>query len=134
MKEKLRKINLRTALIMAICFYSLTMALHILVISSVIPFCWVNGGRSDSFESQLPISVVGMVVCIIGGAFTIFAGQKKRYLHKRGKSIICWCFVALWTFGFFQQLLGTSFEKLVCSFLLLLGVVSHLRMAIETRR
>ena len=133
MKEKLRKINLKTALLISLCFYSLTMVLHVLIISRVIPFTWVNGGRSDSFETQLPISVVGIVVCLIGGVFTLLAGGNTRYLHKRIRTIICWFFVVLWTFGFFQQLLGTPFEKLFCSLLVLLGVISHLRMAIEKK-
>ena len=44
---------------------------------------------------------------------------------------MCWFFVVLWSFGFVQQLLGTPFEKLVMSLLLLLGVISNMRMAIE---
>lgn len=134
MVEKLRKINLNTAVLMAISFYALTMGLHVLIISRVIPFTWVNGGRSDSFETQLPISVAGIVVCLIGVIFTLLAGGNTRYLHKRIRTIICWFFVVLWTFGFFQQLLGTPFEKLFCSLLVLLGVISHIRMAIEKRR
>ena len=46
---------------------------------------------------------------------------------------MCWFFVVLWSFGFIQQLLGTPFEKMVCSLILLLGVISNLRMAIEKR-
>jgi hypothetical protein len=30
-------------------------------------------------------------------------------------------------------LLGTPFEKMVCSFILLLGIISNLRLAIEKR-
>ncbi|WHZ05684.1 hypothetical protein QNH48_14085 [Neobacillus sp. YX16] len=133
MLEKIRKINLKTAVFMGICFYSLTMLLHVLIISGVIPFTWVNGGRSDAFTTQLPISIFNIIICIIGGVFTLVVAGNTLYKHKRGRTVICWFFVALWSFGFCQQLLGTPLEKLVGSLLLLLGVISNLRMAIEKR-
>ncbi|WP_342560307.1 hypothetical protein NSQ95_03690 [Psychrobacillus sp. FSL W7-1457] len=131
MLEKLRKINMQTAVCMGICFYSLTILLHVLIISSVIPFTWVNGGRSDSFAAQLPISITSIVICILGGVFTLFVGGNTQYKHKRLRIVCCWVLVVFWSFWFFQQLLGTPFEKMVCSLLLILGIVSNLRMAIE---
>jgi hypothetical protein len=133
MLEKLRKVNLKTAVLMGIYFYSLTMLLHVLIISGVIPFTWVNGGRSDSYDTQLPISIINIIICIVGGVFTLIVGGNTLYKFKKVRTVICWFFVLLWSFGFFQQLLGTPFEKLVCSLLLLLGVISSLRMAIEKR-
>jgi hypothetical protein len=133
MLEKLRKIDLKTAVLMGICFYSLTMLLHVLIISGVIPFTWVNGGRSYSYDTQLPISIINIIICIVGGVFTLVVGGNTLYKFKKVRTVICWFFVLLWSFGFFQQLLGTPFEKLVCSLLLLLGVISNLRMAIEKR-
>ena len=133
MLEKLRKVNLKTAVLMGIYFYSLTMLLHVLIISGVIPLTWVNGGRSDSYDTQLPISIINIIICIVGGVFTLIVGGNTLYKFKKVRTVICWFFVLLWSFGFFQQLLGTPFEKLVCSLLLLLGVISSLRMAIEKR-
>jgi hypothetical protein len=133
MLEKLRKVNLKTAVIMGICFYSLTMLLHVLIIRGVIPYTWVNGGRSDSFATQLPISIINIIICILGGVFTLVVGGNIFYKYKSGRNVICWFFVVLWSFGFLQQLLGTPFEKMFCSLLLLLGVMSNLRLAIEKR-
>jgi hypothetical protein len=133
MLENLRKINMKTAVFLGICFYSLTTLLHVLIISSVIPFTWVNGGRSDSFATQLPLSIIGIIICIIGGVFTLVVGGNKQYKHKRQRTVLCWFFVVLWSFGFLQQLLGTPFEKMFCSLLLILGIISNLRMAIEKR-
>ncbi|MCM3634837.1 hypothetical protein [Paenibacillus camelliae] len=133
MLEKLRKINMRTAVFMGIIFYSLTILIHILIISKSIPFTWVNGGRSESFAEQLPISIVNFVISIIGVVFTLIVGRIKRYKYKRGITVICWFFVVLWSLGFIQQLFGTPFEKMVCSLVLLIGVISNLRMAIEKR-
>lgn len=131
MLEQLKKINMQTAVFMGICFYSLTILLHVLIMSSVIPFTWVNGGRSDSFAAQLPISIINIIICIIGGVFTLFVGGNTLYKHKRLRIVCCWFFVVFWSFGFLQQFLGTPFEKMFCSLLLILGIVSNLRMVIE---
>lgn len=131
--EKLRKVNMKTAVYMGICFYSLTFLIQILIIIGIIPFTWVNGGRSESIATQLPISIINLIISIIGGAFTLLVGGNILYKYKRGITIICWFFVVLWSFGFIQQLLGTPFEKMVMSLILLLGVISNMRMAIEKR-
>lgn len=124
---------MKTAVFMGIIFYSLTILIHFLIISKSIPFTWVNGGRSESFAEQLPISVINIVVSIIGVVFTLIVGRIKLYKYKRGITVICWFFVVLWSFGFIQQLFGTPFEKMVCSLVLLLGVISNLRIAIEKK-
>ena len=124
---------MKTAVFMGIIFYSLTILIHVLIISGIIPFTWVNGGRSESFAAQLPISIISIIISIIGGVFTLIVGRNILYKYKRGITVICWFFVVLWSFGFIQQLFGTPFEKMVCSLILLLGVISNLRMAIEKR-
>ena len=124
---------MKTAVFMGIIFYSLTISIHTLIIIGIIPFSWVNGGRSESFATQLPISIINIIISIIGGVFTLIFGRNILYTYKRGITIICWLFVVLWSFGFIQQLFGTPFEKMVCSLLLFLGVISNLRMAIEKR-
>ena len=83
--------------------------------------------------TQLPISIINIIISIIGGVFTLIVGRNILYKYKRGITVICWFFVVLWSFGFIQQLLGTPFEKMVCSLVLLLGVISNLRMAIEKK-
>ncbi|MEK3808683.1 hypothetical protein MHB63_19340 [Bacillus sp. FSL H8-0547] len=124
---------MKTAVFMGIIFYSLTILIHFLIISKSIPFTWVNGGRSESFAEQLPITVINIVISIIGVVFTLIVGRIKLYKYKRGITVICWFFVVLWSFGFIQQLFGTPFEKMVCSLVLLIGVISNLRMAIEKK-
>ena len=133
MLGKLRKINMNWAVFMGLCFYSLTILIHILIISEIIPLTWVNGGRSESFTMQLPISINNIIIAITGGAFTLIVYGNKLSKFKRGITFICWFFVVLWSIGFIQQLLGTPFEKIIVSFILLLGVISNLRMAIEKR-
>jgi len=133
MLKALRKVNMKTAVFMGLCFYTLTILIHVLIITGIIPFTWVNGGRSESFAHQLPISILNIIISIIGGLFTLIAGGNIPCKYKRQITVVCWFFVAFWSFGFIQQLLGTPFEKMVCSLILLLGVISNLRMAIEKR-
>ncbi|WP_093277155.1 hypothetical protein [Psychrobacillus sp. OK032] len=124
---------MKTAVFMGIIFYSLTILIHLLIIIGIIPFTWVNGGRSESFATQLPISIINTVISIIGGVFTLFVSRNILNKYQRGITSICWFFVVLWSVGFIQQLLGTPFEKMVCSLILILGIISNLRMAIEKR-
>lgn len=124
---------MKTAVFMGIIFYSLTISIHVLIINGIIPFTWVNGGRSESFATQLPISIINIIISIIGGVFTLIVGRNILYTYKRGIIVICWFFVVLWSFGFIQQLFGTPFEKMLCSLILFLGVISNLSMAIEKR-
>lgn len=131
MVEELRKINLNTAVCMGICFYSVTILIHVLIIGGIIPLAWINGGRSESMAAQLPLSIMGIIISIIGGIFTLTATRTIPYTHRRKITFVYWLFVILWLFGFVQQLLGTPFEKGVCSLLLLLGTLSNLRMAVE---
>ncbi|MBY6053743.1 hypothetical protein [Cytobacillus firmus] len=124
---------MKTAVFMGIIFYSLTILIQFLIICKSIPYTWVNGGRSESFAEHLPISVINIVISIIGVVFTLIVGRIKLYKYKRVITVICWFFVVLWSFGFIQQLFGTPFEKMVCSLVLFLGVISNLRMAIEKK-
>ncbi|MCK1999828.1 hypothetical protein MZM54_00340 [[Brevibacterium] frigoritolerans] len=133
MFERLRKISMKTAVLMGICFYSLTILIHTLILSGIIPLTWINGGRSESFDTQLPLSIIGIIISIIGVVFTLNVGGALLNTYKRSVTLICWLFVSLWFFGFIQQLLGTPFEKMICSLILVLGIISNLRMAIEKR-
>ncbi|WP_123921880.1 hypothetical protein [Terribacillus saccharophilus] len=125
---------MKTAVLLGICFYSFTILIHVLVISGILPYTWVNGGRSDSFANQLQLSIISIVVCIIGGLFTFFAAENKARRFNRGITIICWFLVVMCFVGLIQQLLGTAFEKGVCSFIVLLGIISNLRLAVEIRK
>lgn len=134
MFDTIRYVSMKTAVILGICFYSFTILIHVLVISGILPYTWVNGGGSDSFATQLQLSIISIIICIIGGLFTFFAAENKAGRFDRGITIICWFLVVLCSVGLMQQLLGTAFEKGVCSFIVLLGIISNLRLAVEIRK
>ncbi|MFF2499871.1 hypothetical protein [Peribacillus sp. NPDC058075] len=75
MIERFRKIDMKTAVFMAISFYSLTILIHVLIINGIIPLTWVNGGRSESLATQLPISIMHTIISIFGGFFTLLLAE-----------------------------------------------------------
>lgn len=133
MMDILRKLNMKTAIIMALCFYSIAILIHVLVISSIIPYIWINGGRSESLSAQIPISVISIIILIFGVLFTLTAGGVIPFKFNRSLTVISWFFVILWSIGLVQQLLGTNFERYFISFTMLLGIISNLRLALEKR-
>jgi hypothetical protein len=100
---KLRKINMKTAVFMGICFYSLTILIHVLIISGIIPLTWINGGRSESFAIQLPISIFNTIISINGVVFTLIVGGNRLVKYKKGITVICWFFVVHWSLGLYNN-------------------------------
>ncbi|MDP3446099.1 MAG: hypothetical protein Q8T08_24825, partial [Ignavibacteria bacterium] len=60
----LDKISQRTVRILIVLFYSLTIFIHILIIARIIPYLWVNGGMSQSYEAQVIQSIVSILIVI----------------------------------------------------------------------
>lgn len=129
--DKFRKISINTAVVMGTCFYALAILLHIFVLTGILPYTWVNGGHSESLSAQIPLSIFNIIVSLVGIFFTLIAGGYLPFKFNRGNTLIAWFFVVYWSIGFVQQILGTPFEKYGLSPLLLLGVISNLRIAIE---
>ncbi|KAB7672232.1 hypothetical protein [Bacillus sp. B1-b2] len=131
MVNLIRKMKLMTAYVSGGIFYLLTIVLHLLVIVEKIPFTWVNGGRTESFALQLRISMISIIITVCLGFIFLIITRIKRNQSNRVVNILVWLLVLFYTIGFIQQMLGTPFEKIVCSVILLLGILSHLRLALE---
>ena len=122
--------NLINALVTV--FYTSAIAVQLLVILKVIPYTWVNGGMSDSYEAQAVQSAISLVIII---ALCIFV----RSIVKQGTAIKKWKLIALyvitflWVLGLLMQIAGTEFERFVLSFMLLIGVVSHVLLVRKVR-
>lgn len=127
----IRRISINTALVLGLCFYAISILLHVFVLIGILPYTWINGGLSESLSAQIPLSIFNIIVSLIGILFTLVAGGYLPFKFKKGTTLISWFFVVFWSIGFVQQLLGTPFEMYVLSLLLLLGVISNLRIAIE---
>ena len=133
MKNKLYKISLPTAVWMSVIFYSLAITVQTLVITKVIPYNWVNGGFSESYDAQLALSINSIVLLVVMFVLTLIAGKVIKTKLKKTITIICWIMSAYWLIGLIMQLIGTPFERFVISWTILLGLVSSLRLAIEKR-
>lgn len=112
---------------LAALFYAVGIVVHALVICKVIPFTWVNGGMSPSYEVQALQSGVSIVA--LGVLGLIVWGISKRKQLRTWQKILLYVLVAFWSLGFVMQLLGTPFERYVMSVALLAGVISHVRLS-----
>lgn len=108
-------------------FYALSIAVHLLIIIKLIPFDWVNGGRSETYRDQALQSVASIVVIGILAAL-VWRVEKTMTQERAWKTIALLVVTALWVIGFVMQLFGTTFERFVVSILLVLGVVAHVRL------
>lgn len=118
------------ALIMLPAFYALATAIHVLVLIKVIPFTWVNGGRSNSFGEQAVQSGLSIGILVALALVAFRQARKAPSLSKGGRALM-WCLVALWLVGLVQQLLGTTFELWVMFPIVALGLVGHLLVAMS---
>ena len=130
MLKQVRKVPVRTAGIMTVVYYFLVISLHVLILGRIIPFSWVNGGRSQSFEAQIPISVTNIVIAVTCFVLMLIACRIIPNPWKWPR-IPAWILTVYWVFGLAQKFLGTAFEKTVCAAILLLGVFSHFRIAVQ---
>lgn len=60
----IRKFDLRKAGICSIASRGIGIILHILVIANIIPYLWVNGGRTETFAAAQQISTSSIVMLL----------------------------------------------------------------------
>lgn len=115
----------RTIRALILTFYSAALVTHILIIGKIIPYQWVNGGMSPSYEAQAVQSLVSLVITTLLFIFVWrMSGPKTnpKIWQRRALYIV----TALWILGFLMQLIGTSFERYGMSIVLLVGVFGHI--------
>ncbi len=104
-------------------FYVIGITVQMLVLSKMIPFNWVNGGMSNSYEVQAFQSSVSIVILSILFVFvTKITKQPENSFHKQK---ILYVIVLILILGMIMQLFGTAFERYFLSLVLLLGIVAH---------
>lgn len=137
MLEWIRKFNLRKAGYCSITVGVINVILHILVIVSVLPYTWVNGGRTESFSQAQSISANSIIMTIINILIAALASQIIPVKFNRfwGIAISVFLIVTLpfGVIGIAEQFLGTIFEKCFTSILTIVGFCSDVRIAFEKR-
>ncbi len=74
-KKSLHRISLKTAVWMSVVFYFLAITVQTLVITKIIPYNWVNGGFSESYDAQLALSINSIVLLVVMFLLTLIAGN-----------------------------------------------------------
>ena len=137
MLEWIRKFDLRKTGIVNISAGLVNILVHIFVILSIVPYQWVNGGRTESLDAACQISVSSIVVAIVGILITLIASRiipiRLNKFWGIVLTVILVVLLPLSLFGVVQQLLGTMFEKCVMSIVAAVGFCTAVRIAIEKR-
>jgi hypothetical protein len=123
-------LSLEFSLILAILFYILVVLVHVLIIKKVIPHTLISGGRIASFEKQAKISRSSIFIALLGLFFVLLGYLSPSIRKTLIYSILAFILSAFWIFSLVMQLLGTKFERYVMSMVVLLGVLSHVSLAL----
>ena len=137
MLEKIRSTSLKKAGYISIAVGMINIVLHILVITAVLPYQWVNGGRTASYTDAVSISSSSIVITVISMFITLLAAQIIPVHFNRFFGIALSVFlIATLPFdviGIIQQFLGTPFEKCFTSILTIVVFLADTRVAFEKR-
>ena len=101
------------------------------------PYTWINGGRSASYEAARQASINSIPLFLIGILIALIASGIIRMRWNAVLKIIIliwlWFGVLFSSLGCIFQLLGTPFEKLVMSLVCATSVIAGIRLATEKR-
>lgn len=130
----IKKISLKTAGSICILISILTIIFHLLVIFKIMPFTWINGGMSETFEIALKTSFIGIVILLLWIPIYVVAGgwislKKFKWLL----TTLLWVIFVFSSVSIVLQFLGTPFEKMCTSFLSIINAIMTFRLAIEKR-
>ena len=133
----IRKFNLKKAGYISVSIGFVNIIVHILVITGVLPYLWVNGGRSESFSTAQSTSFSSIIITLISILITLIASQiiPVRLNRFWGIAISVFLIVTLPIsfIGIVSQFLGTLFEKCVMSIVTIVGFCADTRIAFEKR-
>ena len=137
MLEWIRIFDLKKTGIVNVSAGLINIIVHVLVILKILPYQWVNGGRTESYEMACQISVASIVVMIVCILITMIASKiiplKLNRFGGIALSVLLIAMLPLSLLGVVQQFLGTFFEKCVMSAVAAIGFCSAARIAIEKR-
>lgn len=137
MLNRIRKINLQKAGIGACIVGLINIAIHILVINQLIPYTWVNGGRTESIIVARELSISSIIMTIFNILIALIASQiipiKLNYFFGKALSIFLIITLPFSFLGIVQQFLGTTFEKIIMSVVTIMGFCCDVRIAFEKR-
>jgi hypothetical protein len=122
--------SLQTTMALAYTFYAFVILLHFLIIFGVVPHTLVSGGRISSFDKQVKISKSSILISFIGLLFVSLGLLSPSIRKSLFYTILAFLLSGFWFLSLIMQLLGTNFERYLMSLLVLIGVLSHLSLAL----
>lgn len=137
MLDKIRKIDIKKAGVCSAAIGVINIIVHILIITQIMPYTWINGGRSASFELAKQTSLSAIYITIFNIIIALIASKIIPLKMNKFWSILLTVFLLatlpLGLIGVVEQFLGTMFEKCFMSIVATIGFLSDTRIAVEKR-
>lgn len=135
--EKVRTYSLKKAGYCSVTIGCVNIVVHILTIMQILPYTWINGGRTESYIAAKDISISSIIFTVVNILIALIASQiiplKMNKFFGIVLSVFLIATLPMSIMGIVQQFLGTIFEKCVMSIVTIIGFVSDVRIAFEKR-
>ncbi len=115
---------------LAFLFYGLSVIVHGLVIRKKIPYSFVNGGRSTTYETQKKQSQMSVVIIVGMFIYVLFTMLVPEFRTTLAFLILTSILVLFWLLGTVMQFIGTKFERRVMLWINLIGLLSHIGLVL----
>ena len=73
--DKVNVFSLKKAGLINLAVGAINVLIHVSVIAGLLPYVWVNGGRTENFEMACSISASSIVVTLIGMIITLVGAK-----------------------------------------------------------
>lgn len=129
----IKKINIVLAVNTILIVAALVFIFHILIISGVIPYQYVWGGRLESNEQMLRFESISMIVNLFVIFIVSIQGNYIRpYLSSKVVKIFFWIFSILFVLNTIGNLLSlNSLESIIATPITFILAIMFLRLATE---
>ncbi|MBO4404916.1 MAG: hypothetical protein J5780_06270 [Treponema sp.] len=135
--ERVRQFSLKKAGYINLTIAVINILIHVFVMAGILPYTWVNGGRTENYEAACSIAFSSIIVIAVTMLLTLIASGIIPVKFNRFFGIfLTVILIVLLPFSFIgivQQFLGTLFEKCFCSILALISFLTAFRIAFEKR-
>lgn len=137
MIDRIRKFDIKKAGYISLSLGILNIIIHILILSKIMPYTWVNGGRSLSYKAACQTSFNSIIIILLNIPITLIASKIIPIKLNKFWTIVLivwlWIGIPLDFFGILEQFLGTIFEKSCMSIVTIIAFMVDFRIAVEKR-
>jgi len=123
----------RSASYCILIILSLIVLFHLLVLTGIVPFQIVWGGRLTNHSQMVQFEMISIGINIVMlAAVAIYAGILKLHIKPLLIRIVLWCMCGLFLLNTIGNLLSTNtFEKMVFTPITLLLAICCFRLAVD---